>query len=253
MNSMELELSDEQIRAALAPYKNNIPITESTRPLLLRKIAQLRAEGTYPDSERSGSVTGDAGFTEEDRSEGDTKISQVEKVSSIPSWKVPEIKLGGGRTIADDASFKEKLSKTPVGGGAAAQVEKANNFPSLKVPEINKFRRLIEGYQVEEFTKSIWENPRHLITPGDTPEILKIGPRYNALHCAAKVGSLEICKRLFEILEGDLYWNLVYPSDPVEVRNKRRDHLIDLYLNTCDKGVRSMWCVVCTEVCRIFA
>lgn len=208
LSFVSMELSDEQIRAALAPYKNNIPITKDTRPVLLRMIAQLPAEGAASDSR-----------------------AHIED-SSVP---------------ADDAAtFKERLSKIPVDMGKVvdtkpSQVERANEFPSLTVPEKNKFRTLIENCEVEEFVESVWGNPRCLITQGDAPEVLKISPRYNALHCAVRVGSLEICKKLFEILEGDLFWSLVYPGDPVEVRNKRRDHLIDLYLNTCDKGVWLMW------------
>lgn len=194
------DLGDEQIRAALAPYKTNIPITDSTRPVLLRMIAQLPAAGgTAPDTANKIAVT-------------------------------------------DDASFKVKLSKIPVNrakvdDSGVSNAEKANEFPGLKVPEINSFRELIESGEVEEFENAVWENPRYLITQGDAPEVLKLGPRYNTLHCAIKAGSLEICRKLFEILEGDHYWSLVYPDDLVEVRNKRRDHLIDLYLNTCDKGV----------------
>lgn len=198
MASME-DFTDEQIRAALAPYKNNIPITETTRPVLLRMIAQLPAEGAAPDSANKKEV------------------------------------------VTDDASFKEKLIQIPVDRTKVDMktyhAEKANEFPALKVPQINRFRKLIEDGEVEEFANAVWENPRYLITQGDAPEVLKLGPRYNALHCAVKVGSLEMCKKLFEILEGDRYWSLVYPGDVVEVRNKRRDHLIDLYLNTCDKGV----------------
>lgn len=201
------ELTDEQIRAALAPSKNNIPITKDTRPVLLRMIAQL--------AERAASDSGDTN----------------DKSSTVPNDERHD----------DAATFKERLSKIPVDRSKAdtkpSQVERANEFSSLTVPEKNEFRTLIEKCEVEEFVKCIWENPRCLITQGDAPEILKISPRYNALHCAARVGSVEICKKIFEILEGDRFWSLVYPGDPVEVRKKRRDHLIDLYLNTCDKGV----------------
>jgi hypothetical protein len=200
---MELELSDEQIRVALAPYESNIPITKDTRPVLLRKIAQLSA------------------------GEGGQNVQKASQISPLDH---------------DSISFKERLEKIQVNRSKAGSkpsqgLEKANEFPSVTVPEKNKFRALIENSQVEEFVQSVWANPRYLITQGDSPEVFKIGPRYNALHCAARVGSLEICKKLFEILEGDRYWSLVYPGDSVEIRNKRRGHLIDLYLNTCDKGV----------------
>ena len=115
--------------------------------------------------------------------------------------------------------------------------EKANNFPSLKTPQLNKFRKLIEEGDVHRFQDSVWENPRYLITSGDTPEILQLGCRYNALHCAVRSGKLDVCKELLSIIQGDYFWELVYPGDSEVVRQRRRDHLLDLYLNMQDKVV----------------
>lgn len=115
--------------------------------------------------------------------------------------------------------------------------ERANSYSSLTTPDLNKFRELIEKKELEAWSEAVWGNPRHLITQGDAPVILKPPTRYNALHCVARSGALAICRRLFEILEGDRFWSLVYPDDTAEIRGRRRDHLIDLYLNTCDKIV----------------
>ena len=266
---MELELSDEEIRAALAPYNSNIPpITKGTRPVLLRKIAQLRAASDGQDNDRgplpasvSQEVPGDELPAKGAASDGQGKdrgpllasVSQEVQGDELPAKGAASdgqakdrargpLPASVSQEVQGDAiHFKERLSKITVGKAEAvakpSHIERANEFPSLTVPEKNKFRLLIENSDVDEFVKSVWENPRCLITQGDAPEVLKIGPRYNALHCAIRAGSLEVCKKLCEILEGDRFWSLVYPDDSIEVRNKRRDHLVDLYLNTCDKGV----------------
>ena len=77
-----------------------------------------------------------------------------------------------------------------------SSVEKRPNlFPSVKTAELNRFRKLIETGDVSGFSREVWANPRHLVNCyGDAPEILHVGCRYNALHCAVKAGRLEICQ-----------------------------------------------------------
>ena len=115
--------------------------------------------------------------------------------------------------------------------------EKANNFPSLKTPALNAFRKLIEAGDVDKFSESVWANPRYLITSGDAPEILQQGCRYNALHCAVRSGKLEVCREILRIIQDERFWELVYPDDSDVVRQNRRGHLLDLYLNMQDKVV----------------
>ena len=72
---------------------------------------------------------------------------------------------------------------------------KPNSFPSLKTPELTTFRRLIEAGDGCGFSREVWANPRTLVNCyRDAPEILHPGFHYNALHCAVKAGSLEICQ-----------------------------------------------------------
>ena len=130
---------------------------------------------------------------------------------------------------ASDASVNRPASK-----------EKANSYSNLSTQEMNIFRVIIEKKDLDGFCHAVCDNPYYLITAGDTPAILKPPLRYNALHCAVRSGSLEICEVLLETLQGDDFWSKVYPKDPLEIRKRRRDHLLDLYLNTCDKGVRNL-------------
>ena len=169
-------LTDEEIRTTLASYgdRSNIPITPSTRRLLLNKIAKLKRE-------RAGGACADSG-----------------SASSSPAL------VHVRDSVAVTArGFAGKLNPVNKDAGQSS-VERANSFPSLKIPDLNDFRTLVEKDDAEEFEKSVWSNPLYLITPGDTPQILKKGPWYNALHCAcARTGSLGVCKKLFQIIEGD--------------------------------------------------
>ena len=154
------------------------------------------------------------------------------KEAALTYWETQRQMQQSGNKAVD--SFED-----PVSSKASASGEKANNYPSLKTPALSKFRKLIEGGNLEQFGDSVWSNPRYLITSGDSPEILQQGCRYNALHCAVRSGQLEICKELMRIVQGDRFWELVYPDDSEAVRQTRRDHLVDLYLNGQDKVVGS--------------
>ena len=70
----------------------------------------------------------------------------------------------------------------------------------------------------------VWDNPRHLITSGDTPGILQIPTRSNALHCGASQCQLAVCKEVIAIIESSRFWELIYPDDSAETRAKRREH-----------------------------
>lgn len=125
--------------------------------------------------------------------------------------------------------------------GTSTYNEKANNFPSLKTPEYNNFRIMIEKGKVDLFLECVQANPRYLISPGDSPPLLKVSVGYNALHCAVKSKQLEICQKLLTFIQSDEFWQLVYSDDAEEVRLFRKKHLLDLYLNMSEKGVSSLW------------
>uniref|UniRef100_A0A182PU88 ANKLE2 third alpha/beta domain-containing protein n=1 Tax=Anopheles epiroticus TaxID=199890 RepID=A0A182PU88_9DIPT len=96
------------------------------------------------------------------------------------------------------------------------------------------FRKLIEANNVEEVRTTIMQNPRYLISSGDTPTILKEGPRYNALHITAIEGRADISRLILQTIASPAYVELLHGQ-----RTSSTDEvtaiLLDLYLNTPDK------------------
>ncbi len=216
---MALEsLGNDELRKMVLKWEDlkNIPVCDSTRALVIRKLTERGSRGLgLPDSGVKLENTPGSSFDKAARSE-----------SREVSRALPDIKPA--RQIEHSSQASDSQSREG----------KPNEYSSPTIPELNRFRLLIERNDTEGFKKAVLENnPRLLVTSSDTPEILKRGVRYNALHCAAIKGYLDICKILFEILKGNEFWNMLYPQDGHGIGRRRR-YLIDLYLNTCEEGVR---------------
>lgn len=265
-------LTDDQIRKILRGYGEDVPpINGCTRPVLLRKIARLTGVASSNNSPVPSSPPGPASSstaTEVPQS-GTTTLDPPSSadefyvvcvdeprqhvVDQVYTSKDDALKAMSMHAAGAGARFKkfdtEKKARNFIEEGAHPQKtlgshslplavsEKANNYPSISTPELSEFREVVRNGDTDSFVKHVWRNPRYLISQSDSPVILKPSFHYNVLHCAVRSGSLEICKKLFEILEGDHFWSLVYPLDSWETYKKRRCHLIDLYLNMCEKGV----------------
>ena len=212
--------------------KENVPVEGYYTIVLDWKGAALERDGEQ-DEEKEHSCplfTNRADALKAIKNKPGARFKKFEsKDSAIAFWE-SQMQENQER-IADTCTEDIDSSKSNVPS------EKANSFPSLKTPALNAFRKLIEAGDVEKFSETVWANPRYLITSGDTPEILQQGCRYNALHCAVRSGKLDVCQELLRIIQDKHFWKLVYPDDSDVVRQTRRDHLLDLYLNMQDKVV----------------
>lgn len=52
--------------------------------------------------------------------------------------------------------------------------ERASNFKGPKSQDLVRFRKLIEAGDLDGVRSTIWENPRYLVSGGDTPAILQV-------------------------------------------------------------------------------
>ena len=249
------DLSDDELRAALAAHNiTNVPVTSHTRGFLIQKLKRLKEEQVESPISSSNSETAVEGVTHSEASpEGYYGVVRAlgtpERPDMPPYYRSKAEAVKAMKTYGPGARFKK--FESPIAAEAFAlhpassrqekleqvETERPNQYPSVKTPDLSRLRMMIEAGKTAEFTETVWANPRYLITSGDTPEILQVPTRYNVLHCAAKSNSLAICKELIQIVESNRFWELVYPSDPPETWEKRKSHLLDLYLNMQDKIV----------------
>ncbi|KAK3522232.1 hypothetical protein QTP70_034129 [Hemibagrus guttatus] len=116
-------------------------------------------------------------------------------------------------------------------------LEKANEFKSPRIQDLTtKLRRAVEEGDEEAFKKLVWDNPRFLIGSGDNPTIVQEGCRYNVLHIAAKENQAEMARLILETLQNPEFMRLMYPDDQEDMLWQRISYIVDLYLNTPDKG-----------------
>ena len=110
-------------------------------------------------------------------------------------------------------------------------------FKSLKPQEEVKFRKAIEANpsDLSFLVACIEENARYLVTPSDTPTILQHGQRHNALHAAARHGKVEAARLVLAQVTGGLM-SRMYPEEDRAQNMRRREFLVDMYLNMPDKG-----------------
>lgn len=59
------------------------------------------------------------------------------------------------------------------------------------------------------------------------------------MHVAAKQNQAGVAQLLLDILENPDFMRLMYPDDKETMLKKRIRYIVDLYLNTPDKTVRS--------------
>lgn len=137
--------------------------------------------------------------------------------------------------------FKEQEKSPATPSALPAPTDPVSSFKSPTPQELVKFRTVIERGSKEEFQEVVFKNPRYLIGPGDTPVILQEGSRYNALHVAVKSNRKEMCQLIIETLESQHFWNILLKQGTETAINSKRKHfLVDMYLNTPDKGVSNL-------------
>ena len=185
------EWSDDEIQGFLKSNNISIPLTSSTKTLILRKIQSLLnrvavedlAEGNVGDGTEEGSIkTQTTSQTEAeptcyygvaigDRSDNDASEFTSPYYSNKKDVLKVLAKLKGSRfkkfsTKEEAAQFSQTDVSTPLNSSfnlAPIADEKANNFVEPKQPQLNRFKALIERGDVEKFAEWVWENPRFVL------------------------------------------------------------------------------------------
>ncbi|KAF6774842.1 hypothetical protein AHF37_05913 [Paragonimus kellicotti] len=112
----------------------------------------------------------------------------------------------------------------------------ATPFSSASQSSLLQLRGYTERGDLEKLRHAIDENPMVLVTASDTPTLLQIRFRYNALHVAAAAGGVRTLELILSYLNSLDFWRRIYPgTDDVTARD-RQWHVIDLYLNSPELG-----------------
>ncbi|VUZ47028.1 unnamed protein product, partial [Hymenolepis diminuta] len=82
----------------------------------------------------------------------------------------------------------------------------AVKFPSIKQPDLIRLRKYIEANDVESIKNCVADNPMFLITGCDTPTILQLVFRFNAIHIASKAGRSDVIKLIISYIESTEFW-----------------------------------------------
>lgn len=127
---------------------------------------------------------------------------------------------------------------TTDGNDNSVMGEKPYPFKAPSPQEMVALRKAIEGGHASTVRDRVWDNPRFLVSSGNTPSILQEGSRYNALHVAAKAKNADICNLILTTVGDPTFVQTLYGMDAdAESCKEFAGILVDRYLNTPDKAM----------------
>ncbi|CAH8540978.1 unnamed protein product [Schistosoma mattheei] len=129
---------------------------------------------------------------------------------------------------------EENLSN-PYPPSPKADVE-SSPYPSASQQTLIRFRSMLDSGNVDVVKQMVDENPMILVTTSDTPTILQIRFRYNALHVVASKGNVNLLQFLLNCIDSDKFWERLYPGASKETSYRRQQYVLDLYLNSPELG-----------------
>ena len=160
-------------------------------------------------------------------------------LEAVKKWKGSRFKafddIKDAIRFSNEAIYPEV---DPNDNNNSKNIEKSlSPFSGLHPRELAKLRKAIQSGNYSTVQQMIWSNPRFLVSSGDTPVILMEGPRYNACHIAAKDASAHVLRLILTTVSDKKFMKLLYPFDSDTITESRVNYLLDLYLNTPEKGV----------------
>ncbi|XP_076302481.1 ankyrin repeat and LEM domain-containing protein 2 [Lasioglossum baleicum] len=169
-------------------------------------------------------------------------MDKAEALKVIKEFKTGRLKSFKKRSEAEEyakTGFEKTLcnnNSSTVPAAIPVVEEKSSNFKAPRSQELVGFRKLIKDGDLYAVKTTLWGNPRYLIGSGDTPAILQEGCRYNALHIAVRADKPDMCELILNTVGNAEFIKLLY-GDECKSYVDRAQIMLDLYLNTPDKGL----------------
>ncbi|XP_071950442.1 ankyrin repeat and LEM domain-containing protein 2-like isoform X2 [Antedon mediterranea] len=192
------------------------PITKTTRKIFEAKLAKYLKEKENVGNDQK--LEEDA---EINKGDGDGKTQEIKTKSKASSGIyfgicIPALEHDFTDSQAADHVYEDRSEVMKV----------------LKKNPNARFKAFKSEGEAREFSKSSQEMP----SSTSVPVILMAGPRYNALHIAAKHNVPSMCREILNTIENDRFLSLMFENDSPAAREERSNFILDLYLNTPDKG-----------------
>ncbi|XP_031772496.1 ankyrin repeat and LEM domain-containing protein 2 [Apis florea] len=161
------------------------------------------------------------------------KVIKEFKTGRLKSFKIRSEAEEYAKTGFEKAN---NINSTSINTTISIIEEKSNNFKAPRSQDLVCFRKLIKDGDLYAVKNTVWGNPRYLIGSGDTPAILQEGCRYNALHIAVRADRPDMCELILNTVGNTDFIKLLY-GDECKSYVDRAQIILDLYLNTPDKGL----------------
>ncbi|XP_071860221.1 ankyrin repeat and LEM domain-containing protein 2 isoform X2 [Bombus fervidus] len=166
---------------------------------------------------------------------------KAEALKVIKEFKTGRLKSFKKRSEAEEyaqTGFEKSnyVNSTLINATVPVVEEKSNNFKAPRSQDLICFKKLIKDGDLFAVKTTVWGNPRYLIGSGDTPAILQEGCRYNALHIAVRADRPDMCELILNTVGNTDFIKLLY-GDECKSYVDRAQIMLDLYLNTPDKGL----------------
>ncbi|XP_061932275.1 ankyrin repeat and LEM domain-containing protein 2 isoform X1 [Apis cerana] len=161
------------------------------------------------------------------------KVIKEFKTGRLKSFKIQSEAEEYAKTGFEKAN---NINSTSINTTISIIEEKSNNFKAPRSQDLVCFRKLIKDGDLYAVKNTVWGNPRYLIGSGDTPAILQEGCRYNALHIAVRADRPDMCELILNTVGNTDFIKLLY-GDECKSYVDRAQIILDLYLNTPDKGL----------------
>ncbi|XP_063366130.1 ankyrin repeat and LEM domain-containing protein 2 homolog [Cydia amplana] len=165
--------------------------------------------------------------------------NKAEALELVRRYKLGRFKAFHDRKEAVSFALRgAEPADTTDGNDSSVMGEKPYPFKAPSPQDMVALRKSIEKGLLAAVRERVWDNPRYLVSSGNTPAIMQEGSRYNALHVAAKALNAEMCNLVLTTVGNPGFVQTLYGLDAdADCCKEFAAILVDRYLNTPDKGM----------------
>ncbi|XP_063622788.1 ankyrin repeat and LEM domain-containing protein 2 [Cydia splendana] len=140
--------------------------------------------------------------------------NKAEALELVRRYKLGRFKAFHDRKEAVSFALRgAEPADTTDGNDSSLMGEKPYPFKAPSPQDMVALRKSIEKGLLAAVRERVWDNPRYLVSSGNTPAIMQEGSRYNALHVAAKALNAEMCNLVLTTVGNPAFVQTLYGLD----------------------------------------